>query len=168
MKKINRVEIKTLIGKTFSRAPFVNIAGRCLLFFVLVVAFFPVGCSIPNLESPECGAARQAVKEFYSFHFGNDMKPSQENLQMRAKFLTDELKQKLETRPEAAKDYFTATDDYPKAFRPGKCRVSEPNKKVFFQVLLFWKDGKRTEQKEVEVEVVNENNRWLISNVIQQ
>ena len=32
--------------------------------------------------------AGQTVKEFYSYHFGNDMKPSKENLQLSGKFLT--------------------------------------------------------------------------------
>ena len=154
--------------KSFALASFVNITAKCFLFCLSVGAFCLASCSIPNLDSPECGAARQTVKDFYSFHFGNDMKPSKENLQPLGKFLTAELKQRLESQSEEAKDYFTATDDYPKAFRPGKCRVSEPNKKVFFQVLLFWKDENRTEQREVEVEVVNENDHWLISNVSQK
>ena len=46
---------------------------------------------MPNLEKPECGEAREAVKQFYSFHFDNGMKPLLENLKLREKFLTVEL-----------------------------------------------------------------------------
>ena len=131
----------------------------CILYFA-----FSFGCSIPSLEKPECTEARQTVKEFYSYHFGGDMKPSKENLLSREKFLTDELKQNLAAHTEDKTDYFTATDDYPKAFRVGGCEVANENKTVF-QVVLFWKDETRSEQREVEVETLKQNGKWLINKV---
>ena len=92
------------------------------------------------------------------------MKFSLENLQKREKFLTDELKQNLAAQTESAKDYFTETDDYPKAFRVGDCNVTNENKTVF-QVVLFWKDDTRSEQREIKVEAVKQNNIWLINKV---
>jgi hypothetical protein len=136
-----------------------------LLFtFCLLLSAF-AACSIPNLEKPECTAARQTVKEFYSFHFGGEMKPSKENLQKREKFLSDELKRAL-AAPETgtATDYFTRTDDYPKAFRIGECAAANENR-VVFQVVLFWKDDARSEQREVRVEAVKQNGKWLINSV---
>ena len=133
------------------------------IFCTLHFAFF-ISCSIPNLEKPECTEARQTVREFYSFHFGNDMKLSKENLQKRERFLTDELKQNLVVQAENSIDYFTATDDYPKAFRVGDCNVAGENKTVF-QVVLFWKDDSRSEQREIKVETVKQNDKWLIDNV---
>ena len=119
---------------------------------------------MPNLEKPECGEAREAVKQFYSFHFDNGMKPLPENLKPREKFLTGELKQNLSGRNETEADYFTQTSDYPKAFRIGKCETAAPNKTVF-EILLFWKDDARSEQREIKVEAVKENNNWLINRV---
>lgn len=136
------------------------------LFFIsciLSFAFF-VGCSIPNLEKPECAAARQTVKEFYSYHFGNDMAPTAENLQKREKFLTGELKQTLIAPNGGKTDYFTATDDYPKAFRVGGCTIAAPDRTIF-EVVLFWKDETRSEQREIKVETVKRNNNWLINKV---
>ncbi len=132
----------------------------CILHFT-----FLISCSVPNLEKPECGAARQTVKELYSYHFGNDMKFSRENLKQREKFLTDDLKLYLSNQPESAADYFTATDDYPKAFRVGVCKIIEPEKRVNFQILLFWKDDNRNEQREMNVEIVNEKDEWLVNKV---
>lgn len=130
-----------------------------------VVCFaFLDGCSIPNLEKPECTAAKQTVKEFYSYHFGNDLKPSKENLQRRERFLTAELMQNLLAQSDAKTDYFTQTDDYPKAFRVGVCQVESENKTVF-EVVLFWKDETRSEQREVKVETVKQNNNWVIDKV---
>ena len=79
--------------------------------------------------------------------------------------MSNELKQKLENQAESASDYFTATDDYPKAFRVGSCETVEPNKKVNMQIVLFWKSDTRSEQREVHVEVINVNDNWLINKV---
>lgn len=122
-------------------------------------------CSIPNLESQDCTEARNTVKELYSYHFGNDMKFTGENLKQRERFLSDSLKQQLENQPESAIDYFTATDDYPKTFRLGKCEVVEVDKKVNVQIVLFWKTDTRSEQKEVQGEVVKQNDDWLVNKI---
>lgn len=135
-----------------------------LLIFCILYFAFCVSCRIPNLESPECAAARNAVREFYSFHFGNDLKPSTENLRLREKFLTPELKRQLERKGEGATDYFTQSDDYPKAFRVGGCEAENENKAVI-EVLLFWKDERRSEQKAVRVEAAKENGVWLVNKV---
>ena len=137
---------------------------RILFFCLLSSVFCLLSCSLPNLEKPECTEARQIVKEFYSYHFGNDMKPSKENLKLREKFLTDDLKQNLAAQADGKTDYFTATDDYPKAFRVGGCEVMNENKTVF-EVVLFWKDDARSEQREIKVETVKQNDKWLINEV---
>ena len=135
------------------------------LLFTFWFPFFFAACSVPNLEKPECTAARQAVKEFYSFHFGDQMKPSKENLRKREKFLSDELNRALATpETETATDYFTQADDYPKAFRIGECAAANENRTVF-QVVLFWKDDARSEQREVKVEAIKQNGKWLINSV---
>jgi hypothetical protein len=137
-----------------------------VIWFALSIFHFPfsIGCSIPNLEKPECAAARQTVREFYSYHFGNDMKPSEENLRQREKFLTARLKQNLAAQSDGKKDYFTETDDYPKAFRVGSCEAASTDKTVF-EVVLFWKDDTRSEQREIKVETVKQNDKWLINKV---
>jgi hypothetical protein len=137
---------------------------RKILFFCFLSSVFClVSCSVPNLEKPECEAARQTVKELYSYHFGNDMRFSQNNLKQRERFLTTGLKASLAQKPDDAADYFTATSDYPKAFRIGICEIIEPEKRVNFQVLLFWKDDTRDEQREMNVEIVKENTSWLVN-----
>jgi hypothetical protein len=117
---------------------------------------------VPNLEKPECAEARQTIKEFYSFHFGNDMQPSIEYLKLREKYLTENWRAFLSKSPLQKTDYFTLTDDFPKAFRIGGCEVIESNKTVF-QAVFFWKDDVRTEQREIKVELIKENGKWLIN-----
>jgi len=137
---------------------------RKLVLFCFI-AYCLLSCSVPNLEKPECTAARETVKEFYSFHFGNDMNFTRENLRQREKFLSREFLANLSEKDESATDYFTATNDYPKAFRVGGCKVIEPEKRVSFGVLLFWKTDTRSEQREIHVEAVKENDKWLLDKV---
>ena len=134
------------------------------LFCLFTFTFCLVSCSIPSLEKPQCTAARDAVKRFYSFHFGNDMHPSPENIKAREQFLTSGLIKELSGSSETSKDYFTATDNYPKAFRVGEC-VLDSNDKATFQVVLLWRDETKSEQKEVHVETVKTGDAWLINKV---
>ena len=134
------------------------------LLFLFCLAFSVAGCSLPSLEKPECTAARDMVKRFYSLHFADDMRPSAQNVKTSQPFLTPVLFQSLSTSNETAKDYFTQTDDYPKAFRVGSCS-SDSDAKAVLQVVLLWRDDNRTEQKEVHVETVKVGGQWLINNV---
>lgn len=134
-------------------------------FFCLLASGFWLlsSCgSIPNLEKPECTEARNTIREFYSFHFGNDMKPSEDYLRLREKYLTDDWKFFVSKNLQDKRDLFTLTDDYPKAFRIGGCETVESDKTVF-QVVFFWKDDARNEQRETKVEAVKENGKWLIN-----
>jgi len=155
--------MKTVVSGQWLMGSRLKISFSCLLSIV----FFVQSCSVPNLENPVCRDSGQAVKEFYSFHFGRDMKSSGENLALREKFLTDELKQKLSGEPDGAKDYFTATDDFPKAFRVGSCTVENENKTVL-QVVLFWRDDTRNEQREIRVETTKQTGEWLINKIMDE
>ena len=140
-----------------------------LLFYLCFLLSLSAACSIPNLEKPECTAARQTVKDFYSYHFGSDMRFTPENFEPRKRFLTAELINNLS--PLAAgggaggRDPFTLTDDLPRAFRVGGCTVLEADKRADFGVLLFWRTDTRTEERQIKVEAIKQNDRWLIDKV---
>jgi hypothetical protein len=139
--------------------------GQKFVFFCLLASvFWLLSCSVPNLEEPECIEARQPLKEFYSFHFGNDMQPTPENLKQRERFLTSDFINRLQTAS-GETDPFTLTNDLPKAFRVGGCKVVEPQKRVNFGVLLFWKTDTRSEQREIQVEAIKQNDKWLINKI---
>ncbi|HEY8559829.1 MAG TPA: hypothetical protein VIL74_05455 [Pyrinomonadaceae bacterium] len=141
---------------------------RQVFIFCLLASVFCLlsACgSVPNLEAPECTAARGVVKEFYSYHFGNEMKFSPENLKQREKFLTPEYYESLQRARGEADVFTTNNTDYPKAFRVGKCEIVDPAK-TNVQVLLFWKDDARTEQREITAEVVREGDKWLVNKVL--
>lgn len=148
--------MRTLISSRWS-------AVRFLLIVFAASSF--LGCSVPNLEEPDCREARDVVREFYSLHFGNDMHPSAANVRLREKYLTPRLKDTLLAATPGDTDYFTATSDYPKAFRVGECKIKSPGQSANFDVLLFWKDDVRSEQKHISVAVEKENGAWRIGAV---
>ncbi len=135
-----------------------------MLVLALAAGVFVSGCSIPNLEEPECTAARSVVKEFYSYHFGNEMRFSPENLKPREKYLTPELAGSLPREATEADVFTTNSNDYPKAFRTGACRVVDPAR-ADVEILLFWRDDNRSEQREIQAEVVRRGDRWLIDKI---
>lgn len=92
------------------------------------------------------------------------MGSSPENQKRREQFLTSGLIAELAAAGETKRDYFTATEDFPKAFRVGECTLNADDK-VTLQVLLLWRNDERTQQKEVNVETVRVDGNWLINRV---
>ena len=131
---------------------------------ILLLALCSTACSIPNLEPPECDQARDAVREFYSFHFGNDQAFTADDLDRRRGYLTERFFENLKAAPPAV-DPFTRTDDVPKAFRAGECRVIEPGRRVAFELVLFWKTDTRTDQRAIGVEAEKIGDKWLVDSV---
>ena len=132
--------------------------------FLLVACSILVSCSIPNLEPAACIEARTPIREFYSFHFGNDVKFSPENLRKREQFLTADFASRLTNAADGVDPFTTGDTDFPKAFRVGSCRAIDPDK-AEFQVLLFWKDDIRSEQREIKVVEAKLGGRWRVDDV---
>ena len=128
-------------------------------------AYGQLACSIPSLESPDCAAARDGVKEFYSFHFGNDMSPSVENLKARQRFLTPELFGALSSQGETKVDPFTKADTPPKTFKIAKC-TQEASNKADVAVQIYWRyETGKVDQRELHVEAIKSGDTWLINKV---
>jgi hypothetical protein len=137
--------------------------GFYLLLFTLCLLLSACS-SVPNLELPECTDSRGVVKEFYSYHLGNEMKFSPANLKLREKFLTPEYFKSLQNL-QTENDVFTTNNlDFPKTFRIGKCEIVSPEK-TNVEVVLFWKDDTRSEQREIKAEVIKQQDKWLINKI---
>jgi hypothetical protein len=92
------------------------------------------------------------------------MRPTTENLEAAAPFVTEELRRTLNNAPTTAVDYFTQTDDYPRTFKVGTCSV-QPNGHAVLDLILLWRDESRTQQREIKVETVKQSDKWLIDKV---
>lgn len=135
-------------------------AAACLL----LAACCSLSCSIPNLESTSCIDSRTALREFYSYHFGNSMTFSQDDLKARKKFLTPEFAERLRGSQEGTDPFTTGTSDIPKAFRAAECREISSDR-TSFDVMLYWKDDTRTEERRITVEMAKRGEVWLVDNV---
>ena len=143
-----------------------KIQNWALIFCIFNFSFLIASCgSVPNLEAAECTESRSAVRELYSFHFANEMRFSEENLKQREKFLTPEFYKSLQGSQTDGDVLTTGGTDFPKAFRVGKCEVAAPDK-TNFEVLLFWRDEVRTEQRPIRVETVKQGDKWLVNKIL--
>jgi hypothetical protein len=131
---------------------------------LLLTAYCLLACGIPNLETPACVESRDIVREFYSYHFGNGLGFSADSLKQRERFLTPGLVSQFAKVADGTDPFTTGTTDFPKAFRVGECKEIS-NGQTAFQVLLFWRDDNRTEQKTINVETVRTGDKWLINRI---
>ena len=135
---------------------------------LLCAAICITGCSLPSLESEECAASRDTVREFYSYHFGHDLGFKDQDLDARRGYLTPGFFESLRNQPgdlPPGTDPFTRMENPPKAFRIGECKVLKPGERTSFEVVLFWKDNTRSEQQAINAEVQKEGSSWLIDRV---
>lgn len=140
------------------------------LFYLLPFTFYLcltacVTGSMPNLDEPQCAESRDVVKKLYSFHFDSNMLLSQENLKQREKFLTPEFVKSLQNLQTENDIFTTNSDDIPRAFRLGDCKVIEPTK-TNVEVLLLWRDEKESRQQTIKVEAVKQNDKWLVNKIL--
>ena len=131
---------------------------------LLLVAYCSLACSIPNFESASCIESRGSLREFYSFHFGNNMAFTREDLKVRERFLTPEFAGTLSASREGADPLTSGTEDIPKAFRVGDCREISPERTVF-DVVLYWKDDTRSEERKINVEMSKRGGAWLVDGI---
>lgn len=136
---------------------------RAALFLTLTCGL--AACSLPNLDPPECAASRTVLREFYSYHFGNDMKFSQDGLKSRERFITPSLSQSVVNTAEGSDPFTTGDSDIPKAFRVAECRVLSPDR-AEYAVLLFWKDDRRSEERRIAVQVAKIDGNWLVDKIV--
>lgn len=153
----HREPVAWSIYKGFLR---VSASRRLILLIVLAAA----GCGVPNLEPPACVESRDIVREFYSFHFGNGLAFSADSLKQRGRFLTPEFSARLATQPEGADPFTTGKTDFPRAFRVGECSELASDTTVF-ELLVFWRDDNRTEQKTIRVAARKVGDEWLIDRI---
>lgn len=133
-------------------------------FFILNFSFFIPGCGAPSLESTVCSEARDAGKRFYSFHFANEMRLTDEGLKARQRFLTPRYFEMLSAGEAGDLDPFTMTSEYPRTFKIGECREASATD-VDLQVQLYWRDDEKTVQQEVVANLVKQGDAWLLDGV---
>lgn len=140
-------------------------SGRVFASLWLLSSLLFAGCSVPNLESPACVDSRNVLREFYSYHFGNNMAFAADDLKSIEKFLTPEFAARLRGSQEGIDPFTTGDADFPKAFRVGECREISADRTAL-EVVLFWKDDQRSEERKIDTEMAKRGENWLVDNVV--
>lgn len=131
---------------------------------ILLLVVLAAGCSVPNLETPACVESKNKLREFYSYHFGNEMAFTAEGFEARERFLTPEFAQVVKGSSAGTDPFTTGSEDIPRAFRIAECREITVER-TETNVLLFWRTDDRTEQRQITVETVDRNDTWLVSRI---
>lgn len=92
------------------------------------------------------------------------MKLSADNLKLRERFLTPDFASRLGKEKEGVDPFTTGTEELPKAFRDGECTEISSDR-ADFNMLLFWKNDDRSEQRPIKIEVAKVGDKWLIDKV---
>lgn len=137
---------------------------RSILLNSLVLGLLFSSCSVPNLESEDCIEARASLKKLYSLHFDKGFARPPEYLEKRSEFLSERFRSEADTAGPGGFDALTQTSDYPKAFRIGKCSEGSGTR-VYFGILLFWRDDERNEQRTIEAEMIKTGEGWKLERV---
>lgn len=122
--------------------------------------------------------AAATVRAFYAFHFKHNYDYLEPALKQRRRWLDEnlyklllaELKKSEESTkrnevPDLNGDPFTNSQEYPNSFQIGKSKQTAD--RAIVEVFFIWKEKRKViDKKRVEVELVNRNNAWKISNII--
>jgi hypothetical protein len=139
----------------------VTAAMRHALLCILIGVFICVsGCSIPNLEGQQCTEARDAVHDFYFWYLGTDPAMRDKQKDVYDRFIAPGFV----TAAGEGRDPFFLSDTIPTTLKIGKCEMKDDSR-VEMQVQLYWRQGGKTDQKEVYADVARSGDKWLIDKV---
>jgi hypothetical protein len=139
----------------------ITAAMRQAIYAVSISVFlFLSGCSIPNLEGQQCTEARDAVHDFYFWYLGTDPAMRDKQKDVYDRFIAPGFV----TAAGEGRDPFFLSDTIPTTLKIGKCEMKDDSR-VEMQVQLYWRQGGKTDQKEVYADVARSGDKWLIDKV---
>ena len=155
--------------------------NRYLLAGAVVMLFVPVQTALPQLSKPSAPGA--AVSSFYQFHLAHDMSFTRHNVLRRQRWLSPALYKLLLNEFVREKEYsrihpnesfvpymegdpFTQSQEYPTSFRIGKSLVT--GNQAVVKTVFLWdeKSSRGRDERNVQIDLVKENGKWLIDNII--
>lgn len=138
---------------------------RLSTFCLLLIAYCFAGCSIPNLENPQCAEARDAVKEFYSWYLGTVPEQREKQPEIFRRFISPESR--LNAGDFEIDPFFNSISQ-PTTFKIGKCEIIDPTH-TNVQVQLYWRhEDAKTDQREVYADTVKREDKWLMESIEQR
>ena len=136
------------------------------LFYTLLGILLWIGSAEAGINN----APASVVKEFFTFHFSNDMGFTQEAVKQRNAWLTPEMieacrayfaiPQNPDEPPYINGDPFTGTQEYPETFTVGPARSKKTTARV--EISFHWK-GAPTRKAAVLLNKVD--GKWLIDDI---
>jgi hypothetical protein len=135
---------------------------KALVLFCLFPLSLCLGaCSIPKLESPDCSAARDVAREYYSLAIGGEPSSHPEVFEKLERMRTSTFSPGESVD---ASDQFYFSRIRPTSYRAGECSLS-PDGRVMVETVVIWRqEGKNSERKD-SVNLVKSGDSWLIERI---
>lgn len=138
----------------------ISTARLAIVTILLFATFLISSCSIPNLEGQQCTEARDAVREFYSWYMGTDAAVREKQRDVYNRYIASDFHSTAVTD----NDPFYLSDTTPTTFKIGKCEQKDDSH-ITIQIQLYWRQDRKTDQKEVYANVTKSGDKWLIDKV---
>jgi len=129
--------------------------------WVVPVVFAVSSCSVPNLESPECSAARDVVRQYYSLAIGADPMSNPTALS-KLKALRSTNFTVSPVRGDADQYHFTSQQ--PISYRVGECS-DQTDRSVKTKVKVIWRINDQNSDRDDTVTLAKVDSAWLIDRV---
>ena len=117
-------------------------------------------CSIPNLDSPECAAARDVAKKYYSLAVGGDPMSHPEVL-AKLKALRAP---NFSASPAAEGDPYYYSSVPPTSYRADECSPLSDGR-VKIEITVIWRVNDKNSIRKDWVTVAKSNDTWLVEHI---
>jgi hypothetical protein len=138
----------------------ISTVGRSITAILLCATFVLSACSIPNLEGQQCTEARDEVREFYSWYMGMDAAAREKQRDVYNRYIAPDFQSTAGSNA----DPFYLSDTIPTTFKIGKCDQKDDSH-ITMQIQLYWRQDRKTDQKEVYADMTKAGDKWLIDKV---
>jgi hypothetical protein len=132
-------------------------------FCVVLIALCAAACSIPVLESSECLAARDVVKQYYSLAVGGDLASHPDELAKINALRAPTFTAGPIVMP-SDRDPFTFSLIAPISSRIGDCSLS-PDGRAHVEATVIWRHEAGTVERMDLVSLLRSNDAWLIERI---
>ena len=153
---------------------------RHFLIVTVAMLLMPID-GVPQV--PRSAHPTGVVRSFYRFHLARDMNFTRRNVMRRKQWLSPALYRLLLNEFVREKEYgrshpdesfvsymegdpFTSSQEFPTSFRIGNSLLTQ--NKADVKIIFLWsaRSSRGRDQRNVQIELIKRNGRWLIDNVI--
>jgi hypothetical protein len=134
-----------------------------LSFCILHCALCIISCSIPAIESPDCSAAREVTKRYYSLAIGGDLADQPDSLRQIKQLQAPDFSVGG-TQISGGRDPYNFSLVTPSSSRVVEC-ADLGNGEVMNNVTVIWRQNDQNYLRKDKVTLARSGDTWLIEHI---